>query len=494
MTGKRGPFQTRKIFVVLLFATLCYFPLFLHLDSKPLREWDEARNAINAFEMSQSHQWMVRTFENKPDLWETKPPLLIWIQVLCFKLFGYTELAVRLPSAVASMCLALFLLYYFNRHFKSPAIGIISALVLLTSNGYIHEHAARTGDHDALLVCFEMIMLLSFFMYIEYRKTNQLILFSIGLLLGIYTKSIAALMLLPGIAVYLISTKQFLSSIRNPKLWLAFILPLSGAVLYYISREMIAGGYLQAVWDNELFPRYFNTSSRYRYETEGLWFYYNLLRQVQFNYWFVFLLPFIFINIFTCKGILRRFHTFILFNAVVFLLIISMGTSNIWYDLPLLAFCSMITGIGFYQVGNMLYDHLKIRETAKKCILIVMTCFVLYAPYANIIKKTLNNDDTNPEIQYAYLLKQMEKEYPEIRTFFIYNPSDHNFPVVFYRKVFNATKNYNIHNMFIGDLREDGRYMVVQDYYLKEIQERGIHYDVVFNHGSCYLVKLKGSL
>ena len=67
------------------FILLIYFPVFLHLDTKPLREWDEARNAINAYEMTEHHNLLVKTYNHEPDLWETKPPLLIWLQAAGFR-------------------------------------------------------------------------------------------------------------------------------------------------------------------------------------------------------------------------------------------------------------------------------------------------------------------------------------------------------------------------------------------------------------------------
>src|SRR5262249_37611047 len=146
------------------------FPIFLRLDHKPLREWDEARNAINALEMSEDHNFMVKHFQGNPDTWETKPPLLVWLQVIGFETLGYGELAVRLPSALATLALCIFLPIFFSRRFRAPIIGILASMVIVTTQGYIHDHAARTGDHDAMLVCFEMIMLCCFFSYTETRS------------------------------------------------------------------------------------------------------------------------------------------------------------------------------------------------------------------------------------------------------------------------------------------------------------------------------------
>jgi len=480
-----------KLFFFTLLITLSYFPIFLHLDSKPLREWDEARNAINAFEMSRSHNLVVKTYQNEPDLWETKPPLLVWMQVVCFKLFGYNELAVRLPSALATMTLVLFLFNYFLRHFKNPFIGLFASLILLTSGGYMHEHAARTGDHDALLVCFEMLMLLSFFMYIETGKRIQLILFSICLMLAIYTKSIAVFMFLPGIILYLILTKQLIRCLKNKNLWLGFISAITGALIYYSIREMVEPGYFKAVWENELFPRYFNTATTYQYAVSDFWFYFRELKNNQFSEWISLLVPAIIINILTCKELLKKFHHYVLIITLTFFLIISKGTTNVWYDLPLIPLMSIIIGIALYQLVLLIYLQIKMRIELRYGILLLASILLFLNPYRQIISKVMNKDETNTEVQYAYVLKHLEKTFPDIRTFEIYNPSGSNYPLVFYRDVMNLTKNYTIQNTYKDDLIPDGRYLVVLEQNLPEIEDSGIPFKIIFKDFNCYFIQLK---
>src|SRR5690606_35013342 len=89
------------VFIILL--VIVYFPIFGHLDTFPVKWWDEARNATNAYEMYRTGNWIVATYDYTPDMWNTKPPLLIWIQVFFFKMLGPTVLAIRLPSAFAAL-------------------------------------------------------------------------------------------------------------------------------------------------------------------------------------------------------------------------------------------------------------------------------------------------------------------------------------------------------------------------------------------------------
>ena len=81
---------------------------FYHLNELPIIQWDESRLAVNAAEMYHSGNFLSTTYEYKPDYYNTKPPLMIWLQVLSASVFGMNELAIRFPSAVAGLFCILF--------------------------------------------------------------------------------------------------------------------------------------------------------------------------------------------------------------------------------------------------------------------------------------------------------------------------------------------------------------------------------------------------
>src|SRR6476469_4901663 len=104
---------------IVIFLVLCYFPIFLHLDSLSIRLWDESRLANNAIEMGINKNYIVTYYGGQPDMWNTKPPLMIWLQVFFGNLIGFNELSIRLPSAFAALftvwLIALFTSKYYNR-------------------------------------------------------------------------------------------------------------------------------------------------------------------------------------------------------------------------------------------------------------------------------------------------------------------------------------------------------------------------------------------
>lgn len=66
---------------------------------------DEGRYASASYWMSQSADWLVPQFQGEAHL--TKPPLVYWMQAAGLRWIGHNELAVRLPSLLASTVLSL---------------------------------------------------------------------------------------------------------------------------------------------------------------------------------------------------------------------------------------------------------------------------------------------------------------------------------------------------------------------------------------------------
>src|ERR1043165_5103118 len=142
-------FPLRTVLAYSIVLIMLAVPVFGHLDSLPLETFDETRVAVNATEMSQSGDLLRVTFDHQPELWNTKPPLLIWIQALFLKTFGCNEVSLGLPSAIAAAVCCLLLLRFLKRRTASWLPGIIASAVLITSKGFVGVHAARTCDYDA---------------------------------------------------------------------------------------------------------------------------------------------------------------------------------------------------------------------------------------------------------------------------------------------------------------------------------------------------------
>src|SRR5689334_10249299 len=93
----------RGLFVAAAILILSAAFLFIDRSVMPIQLWDESRNIVNALEMRESGSWLVTTYGGAPDLWNTKPPLLIWLMAASVGVFGLSEWALRLPSMIAAL-------------------------------------------------------------------------------------------------------------------------------------------------------------------------------------------------------------------------------------------------------------------------------------------------------------------------------------------------------------------------------------------------------
>jgi 4-amino-4-deoxy-L-arabinose transferase-like glycosyltransferase len=238
---------------IILFAAI-----FLYWDaaSVPIRLWDESRNVVNALEMRASGWSLVTSYNLKPDLWNSKPPLLIWLVNASLAVFGPEPWAFRLPTMAAALGVLLLTIHFARRYTGSLAVGIGAAAVLLLSPGFYGAHGARTADYDMLLTLFTTAYLLVLFPIIAGRPTRGTA-FAAGLLIAgaVLTKSSAGLLPGAGLLLYLLATGRLGRMLCDKHSWLIAASAIGPVMLFYLSREAAAPGYLQAVLDNEVSGR-----------------------------------------------------------------------------------------------------------------------------------------------------------------------------------------------------------------------------------------------
>jgi 4-amino-4-deoxy-L-arabinose transferase-like glycosyltransferase len=385
-------------------AILVYFPVFGHLSDLPIRIWDESRTAINAYEMFENGNWLVTHSDGEPDMWNTKPPLMIWFQVIFMKILGVNELAVRMPSALAAFFTCIAMVLFSVKHFRQVWLGIFAALVLITSNGYTGFHGSRSGDYDTLLTLFTTAYSMCFFLYIERKDNKFLFLTFVFLTLACLTKGIAGMFFIPGLFIYSLIRRQLISVLRNPHFYYgiaSFILPVAA---YYLFREKYNPGYLEAVWNNEISGRLNDT---YESHYGPFWYYLELIVKGKYKFWrFVF--PFGLV-----LGLLNRnlnIKRITLYSSVLilmhFLLISSFETKTRWYDIPMYPYMAFISAAGIYTVFEWIKNLEVIRTVRYFNILPYLFLFTAFAyPY----KLTL--DETLPPKEHPWDLNSYRTSY-----------------------------------------------------------------------------------
>lgn len=109
----------------------------------PFWDEDEPRFAAIARTMLETGDWVVPIYNGT--LAVDKPVLMHWCMAACFAIFGTSEMAARLPSAVATVLAALALLRAGTRWF-SPLAGVLAALAYVGCLLVAVEAHAATPD------------------------------------------------------------------------------------------------------------------------------------------------------------------------------------------------------------------------------------------------------------------------------------------------------------------------------------------------------------
>ncbi|MEZ4687660.1 MAG: glycosyltransferase family 39 protein [Bacteroidia bacterium] len=188
------------------------------------------------------------------DTWETKLRCSHGCRQAPAKLFGYNELAVRLPSAIAALLTAV-LLWWFCAKRNMSWLGFFAAIALMASRGFNDLHIARTGDHDSILTLLIMGYSLLVFDLVENEQGSTKKMLWLGLLisLAVLAKSIAGFFAVPDL-LYVIFRRKLGYFLRSKWLYAATGICLAIVGGYYALREYYYPGQLELVWQNELCP------------------------------------------------------------------------------------------------------------------------------------------------------------------------------------------------------------------------------------------------
>jgi 4-amino-4-deoxy-L-arabinose transferase-like glycosyltransferase len=154
LTKNRKDLAARIGWAALICATLyvCYFS---HLGAIGFVGPDEPRYAWIARDMAETGDWVTPRLYGKP--WFEKPPLYYWGAAICFKLFGVSEAAARLPSAISALLATLAMAWLSWRvHGAETARWLL--LLLPTTVGMIgFSHAAATDMPFSAMLTIAMV-------------------------------------------------------------------------------------------------------------------------------------------------------------------------------------------------------------------------------------------------------------------------------------------------------------------------------------------------
>jgi 4-amino-4-deoxy-L-arabinose transferase-like glycosyltransferase len=223
---------TRTRTDAILIAGFCAFLFFYGLGTFGLIGADEPRYAQVAREMLERRDWVTPTLGGQP--WLEKPPLYYWQAMLAYSLFGVSDWAARVPSALDATLLVLAVYLFFRRFRKG--VEVDAALITASCAGVIgYAHAASM---DMALAATFSIGMLAWWAWRETDSRSYLALFYAFVALGMLAKGpVAPFLAAVVIVVYAAATRELRLVART--LWLpGIILFVAIALPWYLAVQL----------------------------------------------------------------------------------------------------------------------------------------------------------------------------------------------------------------------------------------------------------------
>lgn len=404
IAGHRPPLLPAPWGWALLAACAVFFGCDMALH--PIVLWDESRVASNALEMSRTGFSLITTYQFKPDLWNTKPPLLIWLIAGSIRLFGPSEWAVRLPSYLASLATVALVMRFAWRLTGSTFVTVCAVALLALSSGFFGRHAGQSADYEMLLCLFSTAYVLALFELAHSARPKPWRILACALLVAgaCLTKGVAGLIPGFGAALYVIARGRWPRLFKTP--WyavggLVFALLVGG---FYLLRERASPGYLAAVQEWELGGRFLHGMKGH---VESPVYYLIALWQL-----FAFGPALLALLAIPWLGRPRTKSSVFLvyggFVSVAMLVVLSLSQTKIfWYAVPLYPVLSIMMAIVFERILRRLPHRPSHRvQTGHVLVAIALAYMLANAAWSKAVD--LPRKETIPQGRYGQVFAQLQ--------------------------------------------------------------------------------------
>ncbi|HEY1657188.1 MAG TPA: glycosyltransferase family 39 protein [Candidatus Sulfotelmatobacter sp.] len=249
---------------VLLLAGFCAFLFFYGLNHFGLIGADEPRYAQVAHEMLERHDWITPTLGGQP--WLEKPPLYYWQAAIAYSIFGVSDWAARLPSAIDATLLVL-AIYFFLRRFRS-GFELDGALIAASCAGIIGY--SRAASTDMPLCATFGIGMIAWCAWRESGKRSYLAAFYVFIALATLAKGPVAPLLAALIIVLYATTAREPRSIRETVWWPGILVFLAVALPWYAAVQSHNPQFLHEFFLEQNLARF---SKNLYHHVEPFWYY-----------------------------------------------------------------------------------------------------------------------------------------------------------------------------------------------------------------------------
>jgi 4-amino-4-deoxy-L-arabinose transferase-like glycosyltransferase len=145
--------------MLLVLLALSGLLFFLGLGDMGLTDRDEGRNAEAGREMFASRDLLTPTFNG--ELRVAKPVFVYWLMTMSYHVFGVSEFAARVPSALFGVALILMQFLFLSR-LLGHTVGLLGSLMLLLNTEMLA--LGRMAITDSVLIFFTTLSLYGFWL------------------------------------------------------------------------------------------------------------------------------------------------------------------------------------------------------------------------------------------------------------------------------------------------------------------------------------------
>jgi 4-amino-4-deoxy-L-arabinose transferase-like glycosyltransferase len=324
------------IAIIFVYAALCFMP---GIGRVSLFDRDEPRFAEAAREMIARDSYLVPYFNNEPRL--HKPPLIYWVMIGAYEVFGVNEFSARIGSAVAGV-LTCFLIYLLARRMFGSSVALLAGLIAASNVLMIVISRAATADSLQLLTL--MITFWGFWsIYKGDRRFSSYALLYGGLALGGLAKGpvVISVFLLAALGIILVERRPAL--LKELKLLPGIPAAAAIVALWLIpANRETNGDFIRVGLGHHVFDRAFSESMEGH---SGPFFYYVVLLPLTFAPWFA-LLPLSLRRMWRAPGVERERLFLFVWAVAPFLLFSFLKTKLPHYILPSFPALAIMTAYG----------------------------------------------------------------------------------------------------------------------------------------------------
>ncbi len=225
-----------EIFTTIAF---CGFLFFFGIGSFGLLGPDEPRYAQIAREMLARHDWVVPLLNGTP--WLEKPVLYYWSAMLSYSVFGVSDWAARVPSALLATFMVLGI-YAFARRFRSGS-QLDAALITASSTAAIgFAHGAST---DMALAATLTLALLAWYAWLESSHRKWLLASYFCLALGTLAKGPVAPALAGVMLAVFAGLRRNAEMLRRTLWWPGVLLFCAVSFPWYVLVQLRTGTFFR---------------------------------------------------------------------------------------------------------------------------------------------------------------------------------------------------------------------------------------------------------